>query len=66
MSRAGFEQIKITTVAVQITFPSILDYVRFQLIATPMASLLRTLDTNERENVIGAIAADTRSMVDPR
>lgn len=66
MSRAGFEQIKITTVAVQITFPSILDYVRFQLIATPTASLLRTLDTNERETVIGAIAADTRSMVDPR
>jgi ubiquinone/menaquinone biosynthesis C-methylase UbiE len=66
MSRAGFEQIKITTVAVQITFPSVLDYVRFQLIATPMASLLRARDTNECENVIGAVAADTQSMVDPQ
>jgi len=64
MSRAGFEQIKVTTVAVQITFPSVLDYVRFQLIATPMAGLLRGRETDERENVISAVAADTRSMVD--
>jgi hypothetical protein len=37
-----------------------------QLTATPMANLLRARDTNERENVIGAVAADTQSMVDPQ
>jgi ubiquinone/menaquinone biosynthesis C-methylase UbiE len=66
MSNGGFEQIKVTTVAVQITFPSVLDYVRFQLIATPMAGLLHGRGANERDNIIGLVAADTRSSVDPQ
>ena len=29
LSREGFEQVKVSTIAEQITFPSLLDYVRF-------------------------------------
>ena len=37
LASVGFERIKLSTVTQQITFPSVLDYVRFQLTATPMA-----------------------------
>src|SRR3981081_4455202 len=40
MSAVGFEHIKLATVSKRITFPSVMDYVRFQLVATPMANLL--------------------------
>jgi ubiquinone/menaquinone biosynthesis C-methylase UbiE len=65
MSREGFEQVKVSTIAKRITFPSVLDYVRFQLAATPMAGLLRDRGTDERETIIMAVAADTRSFLDP-
>lgn len=64
MTEAGFEQVTVDTVLKRITFPSVLDYVRFQLIATPMAALLRTQNDIERETIIGAIAAETRSLLD--
>lgn len=47
--QAGFNVVDVTTVAKQITFPSMLDYVRFQLSATPMAALLKAKDAAERE-----------------
>jgi ubiquinone/menaquinone biosynthesis C-methylase UbiE len=65
MSREGFEQVNVSTIAKWITFPSVLDYVRFQLIATPMAGLLRDRSTDERETMIVAVAAKTRSFLDP-
>ena len=63
--QAGFGVVDVVTVAKQITFPSMLDYVRFQLTATPMAALLKEKDTAERERLIGSIAADTASRLDP-
>ena len=66
MTDAGFEQVEIATVTKQITFPSILDYVRFQLVATPMASLLGGRSAAERESVINAVAWDTHSLLDPK
>jgi ubiquinone/menaquinone biosynthesis C-methylase UbiE len=60
----GFQQISVSTVAKQITFPSVLDYVRFQLVATPMASLLSDRSAAQRENVIKSIAADTASFLE--
>jgi SAM-dependent methyltransferase len=65
MSREGFEQIQVSTIVKRITFPSVLHYVRFQLIATPMAGLLRDQGTEERETIIMAVAANTRSFLDP-
>jgi hypothetical protein len=55
LSREGFEQVKVSTIAEQITFPSLLDYVRFQLVATPIAGLLRDRGTDEREAIIMAV-----------
>src|ERR1700726_815496 len=37
---ASFAEVEVQTVVQKIAFPSVLDYVRFQLLATPMAALL--------------------------
>jgi hypothetical protein len=63
--REGFVQVTVTTVTKRITFPSVLDYVRIQLIATPMAGLLDGRNEIEREEMIEAMASDTRSFLDP-
>lgn len=65
LTDAGFEQIEIATVVKRITFPSVLDYVRFQLVATPMASLLAARNPAERERAIASVAADAQSRLDP-
>jgi ubiquinone/menaquinone biosynthesis C-methylase UbiE len=63
MIREGFEHVNVSTVTKRITFPSVLDYVRFQLVATPMAGLLRDRNAVERESIIEAIAADTQTLL---
>lgn len=65
LTDAGFAQVDVSTVTKQITFPSVLDYVRFQLVATPMASLLGTRTDLERESDIRQIAASTQSLLAP-
>jgi hypothetical protein len=40
VTREGFERVNVSTVTKRITFPSVVDYVLFQLVATPMACLL--------------------------
>jgi ubiquinone/menaquinone biosynthesis C-methylase UbiE len=64
MSREGFDHIDLSTVTKWITFPSVLDYVRFQLIATPMAELLGNTTAAERD-LIKSIVADTQSFLGP-
>jgi hypothetical protein len=59
--QAGFAAVKMATVAKQIIFPSMLDYVRFQLTATPIAALLKEQDAAAREHLIRSIAADATS-----
>jgi ubiquinone/menaquinone biosynthesis C-methylase UbiE len=66
LAAAGFERITLSTVTQHITFPSALDYVRFQLIATPMAGLLGDRNTAERESIIAQVASDARSLLDPQ
>lgn len=63
--QAGFDVVDLATVAKQITFPSMLDYVRFQLTATPMAVLLKDKDAAERERLILSIADDAASRLAP-
>jgi ubiquinone/menaquinone biosynthesis C-methylase UbiE len=62
---AGFEQAEVNTVTKQITFPSVLDYVRFQLIATPMASLLGGRSDTAREVDIRQIGSRTGDHLAP-
>jgi hypothetical protein len=42
-----------------------LDYVRFQLTATPMAALLKEQDAAERERLIVSIADEAALQLDP-
>ena len=49
---AGFDDIAALTVEQTIEFPSVLDYVRFQLLATPMAAMSRSLLRIHRPHLI--------------
>jgi ubiquinone/menaquinone biosynthesis C-methylase UbiE len=62
--QAGFSAVDIVAVTKQITFPSMLDYVRFQLTATPMAGLLKDKAAPERERLITSISDDAASRLD--
>ena len=61
----GFGDVNVATVTKTIRFPSVLDYVRFQLIATPMASLLANIDPSQREAAIASVAAQTAALLEP-
>ncbi|MBR1171122.1 class I SAM-dependent methyltransferase [Bradyrhizobium liaoningense] len=62
--QAGFDLVDVATVTKQIKFPSMLDYVRFQLTATPMAGLLKDKEVPERERLIVSISDDAASRLD--
>jgi SAM-dependent methyltransferase len=49
----------------QFCFPSVLDYVRFQLLATPMVILLKGRSEDERLGIIGSVAAKTTARCSP-
>jgi ubiquinone/menaquinone biosynthesis C-methylase UbiE len=59
VTKAEFRAVQVRTVVQEIAFPSVLDYVRFQLLATPMAALLQGKDEAGRWTVIHAVAART-------
>jgi len=59
MAKAGFAAIDVQTVVQQIAFPSVLDYVRFQLLATPMTVLLDHHAEADREAAIARVARET-------
>lgn len=63
--QAGFDFVDVATVNKRFTFPSMLDYVRIQLSATPMAGLLKERDAEQRERLILSIADDAASRVAP-
>ena len=65
LANEGFVQIEVNTVTQQITFPSVLDYVRFQLTATPMAGLLSDRNQVERESTMKEVALITQSRLGP-
>jgi len=66
---AGFGLVDVQIVLQTIQFPSVLDYVRFQLLATPMTVLLNDRADLERQSIIESVAAkaaafSTVSMLD--
>lgn len=56
---AGFVKVEVRSVVQQIAFPSVLDYVRFQLLATPMAALMSDRSEDARQSAIETIARET-------
>jgi ubiquinone/menaquinone biosynthesis C-methylase UbiE len=65
LRRAGFGAVEVHTVTQTIVFPSVLDYVRFQLLATPMAILLADRADHERHVIISSISSKTASHAAP-
>src|SRR5262249_31002876 len=66
---AGFGIVDVQAVVQTIQFPSLLDYVRFQLLATPMTALLKDKPDFERQAIISSVASkaatlSTASMLD--
>jgi SAM-dependent methyltransferase len=59
---AGFGAVDVQTAEQTIVFPSVLDYVRFQLLATPMAALLKDKTEPERGAIIASVASKTASL----
>src|SRR5262249_46417293 len=62
---AGFVAIDVQAVEQTIVFPSVLDYVRLQLLATPMTSLLKDSARPEREAMISCVASKTATFSTP-
>lgn len=58
---SGFGAVNVETVEQTIEFPSVLDYVRFQLLATPMTTLLKGKTGTERQSTIASVAAGTEA-----
>jgi ubiquinone/menaquinone biosynthesis C-methylase UbiE len=63
LAHEGLADVVVAHVIQSIVFPSVLDYVRFQLLATPMAGLLS--GRGEREELIETIASRTASLLAP-
>ena len=66
---AGLDAVEVQTVVQTIVFPSVLDYVRFQLLATPMTVILKDKVEGERQAIISSVASkiassSTASMLD--
>ena len=59
LTQARFVAVEVQTVTQQIEFPSVLDYVRFQLTATPMALLLNERVESDRQAAIAQVATET-------
>jgi ubiquinone/menaquinone biosynthesis C-methylase UbiE len=62
---AGFRQIRIETVSKTTHVPSVADYVRVQLAATPLASIVEGLDTTARGAVLDALVEDVSAALEP-
>jgi ubiquinone/menaquinone biosynthesis C-methylase UbiE len=62
---SGFDAVDVQTVEQTIVFPSVLDYVRFQLLATPMTVLLKHRTEPEREAIISSITSKTTALSRP-
>jgi ubiquinone/menaquinone biosynthesis C-methylase UbiE len=55
---AGFRDVVLRTAVKMMRFPSPTDYVRIQLAATPLATMIAHYDTADRERLIGALIED--------
>jgi ubiquinone/menaquinone biosynthesis C-methylase UbiE len=65
LNDAGFGAADVQTVTQTIAFPSVLDYVRFQLLATPMTALLKDKVEADRRSIISSVASKTIALSTP-
>jgi ubiquinone/menaquinone biosynthesis C-methylase UbiE len=65
LTDAEFSAVDVQAVKQTIAFPSVLDYVRFQLLATPMTTLLKGKVEAERQAIIASVALRTASFSTP-
>jgi ubiquinone/menaquinone biosynthesis C-methylase UbiE len=59
---AGFGDVDVQAVEQTIVFPSVLDYVRFQLLATPMTVLLKDKAEPDRDAILSSVASKTATL----
>ena len=62
---SGFNAVDLQTVEQTIVFPSVLDYVRFQLLATPMTVLMKDRTEAQREAIISSVTSKTTALSAP-
>jgi hypothetical protein len=65
LDAAGFGDIDVQTVTQTIAFPSVLDYVRFQLLAAPMTALLKDKTEPDRQSIISSVASKATALAMP-
>jgi len=65
VGEAGFKQVKIVTGTRTIHFASVSDYVRIQLTATPLASLLQHQPERPGQRLAEALIADVAVVLQP-
>jgi ubiquinone/menaquinone biosynthesis C-methylase UbiE len=65
LNDAGFGAVNVQTVTQTIAFPSVFDYVRFQLLATPMTALLKDKTEPDRQAVVSSVASKTMALATP-
>ena len=65
VAAAGFKSIEIRTATKMVRFPSAADYVRIQLAATPLATLITGYDPAARNHLIDALAEDVGADLAP-
>jgi SAM-dependent methyltransferase len=62
---SGFDAVSVHSVEQTIAFPSVLDYVRFQLLATPMTALLKDKTEPDGQSIISSVASKTTALATP-
>lgn len=62
---AGFQDVVIHTARKMVRFPSANDYVRIQLAATPLATLVADYDVARRDRLVGALVEDIGAALAP-
>jgi len=62
---AGFEDVRVETVARTVCFASAAEYVRVQLVATPLADMLGEHESADREQILAAVTADVDASLAP-
>jgi ubiquinone/menaquinone biosynthesis C-methylase UbiE len=58
LATAGFAGVRVETVALEVRFASVQEWVRIQFAATPLAALLEGREPPERERLVALVGAD--------
>jgi ubiquinone/menaquinone biosynthesis C-methylase UbiE len=61
VTAAGFENVEIDTATKMVHFPSVTEYVRIQLAATPLASIVDAYDADRRAHCVKALVDDVEA-----